>query len=151
VNLYQDLPDGSTQHVQQPGRSTKLRAQRPLPIAQRQQHEDFTWQRSPYDVRAPQAPRPFHRDYEFAFTTPYWMLTYFTEVAPPAYAPFPASNGPRAELPPEGFVGPPAEPDPYVPDATPVVSEAALPALALALAMVGGFLLTRRRLRTPAR
>jgi hypothetical protein len=62
------------------------RAARPLPVAQRTP-TDFLWQRSPDQLDGSQDPR--HRMPAIDFLTPYWMIRYFTEVAPPALTPMP--------------------------------------------------------------
>jgi hypothetical protein len=63
------------------------RASAPLPVAQRTP-TDFLWQRSPDQLDGVQALT--HRMPGIDFLTPYWMIRYFTEVAPPALAPLPA-------------------------------------------------------------
>jgi len=77
--------------VWRPGYETEKRALRPLPVAQRTP-TDFLWQRSPDQLDGNQ-PKT-HRMPAIDFLTPYWMLRYYTEVAPPAYTPFPEWPGP---------------------------------------------------------
>jgi hypothetical protein len=74
-----------------PGSSTSLRADRPLPVADRAP-TDFLWQRPPtaLDGQEPSS----HREPAIDYLTPYWLLRYFTEVAPPALSPFPTWPGP---------------------------------------------------------
>lgn len=68
-----------------------LRSRRPLPVAQRPP-TDFLWQRSPCDLNGWQ-PATW-REPGIDFLTPYWMIRYFTEVAPPAVTPIPTDLGP---------------------------------------------------------
>jgi hypothetical protein len=63
-----------------------LRAAAPLPVAQRTP-TDFLWQRSPTQLEGNQ-PKT-HRGPGIDFLTPYWMIRYFTEVAPPSLRPLP--------------------------------------------------------------
>jgi hypothetical protein len=72
--------------------STTLRSTTPLPIAQRVPHEDFLWQRSPWKLDG--GGSPYEREPGVDFLTPYWMLRYYSEVAPPPHKPFPAWPGP---------------------------------------------------------
>jgi hypothetical protein len=67
------------------------RARRPLPVGQRPP-TDFLWQRSPCDLNGWQ-PATW-REPGIDFLTPYWMIRYFTEVAPPAVTPIPTDPGP---------------------------------------------------------
>jgi hypothetical protein len=67
------------------------RAARPLPVAQRVP-SDFLWQRPPTQLDGGQ-PATL-REPGADFLTPYWMLRYLTEVAPPALRPLPAWVGP---------------------------------------------------------
>jgi hypothetical protein len=71
--------------------SQGIRAARPLPVAVRPP-TDFLWQRPPTALDG-------HEDAQWRepgidFLTPYWMIRYFTEVAPPAATPFPEWVGP---------------------------------------------------------
>jgi hypothetical protein len=77
--------------VMVPGTVTKQRARLPLPVADRPP-TDFLWQRPPtqLDGSSPAT----HEAPGIDYLLPYWMLRYFTEVAPPALAPFPAWPGP---------------------------------------------------------
>ena len=72
--------------ITRPGANGPWRAQRPLPVAQRTP-TDFLWQRSPDQLDGSQDAR--HRNPGIDFLTPYWMIRYFTEVAPPALTPMP--------------------------------------------------------------
>jgi hypothetical protein len=74
--------------------STKLRAADPLPVMDRVRHEDFLWQRSPFKLDG--GFNPYEREPGVDFLTPYWMLRYYTEVAPPTLAPLPPWVGPVA-------------------------------------------------------
>lgn len=75
-----------------PGTRTNLRARLPLPVADRPP-TDFLWQRPPTQLNgsasaAAQAPG-------VDYLLPYWLIRYYTEVAPPGAAePFPAWPGP---------------------------------------------------------
>jgi hypothetical protein len=76
-----------------PGTVTSLRAARPLPVALRSP-TDFLWQRSPTQLDGYEPPT--HRGPAIDFLTPYWMLRYYTEVAPPPLRPFPEWPGPAS-------------------------------------------------------
>ena len=73
-------------------RSAGIRAAGPLPVAQRPP-SDFLWQRAPTALDGGQGAA--HREPGIDFLTPYWMIRYFTEVAPPPLAPLPAFAEPR--------------------------------------------------------
>ncbi len=77
--------------VSVPGTSTKLRAATPLPVADRAP-TDFLWQRPPTQLAGSESPR--HQAPGIDFLTPYWMIRYYTEAAPPALAPLPGWIGP---------------------------------------------------------
>jgi hypothetical protein len=62
-----------------------------LPVADRVP-TDFLWQRSPFQLDADRS--PLHESQGIDYLLPYWMLRYYTEVAPPANAPFPTYTGP---------------------------------------------------------
>ena len=68
-----------------------LRAARPLPVAVRPP-ADFLWQQPPTALDGQQSPS--WREPGIDFLTPYWMLRYYTEVAPPLSTPFPEWVGP---------------------------------------------------------
>lgn len=74
-----------------PGTSSTKRAALPLPVALRP-GTDFLWQRPPTQLSGNIDPtyEPAGVDY----LTPYWMLRYFTETAPPAERPFPPTGAP---------------------------------------------------------
>ncbi len=93
VDMHQATPVGSLDWTI-PGQRTTVRSATPLPVTKRARGEDFLWQRSPYKLDG--AANPFEREPGIDFLTPYWMLRYFTEVAPPAVRPFPSWNGPTA-------------------------------------------------------
>jgi hypothetical protein len=76
-----------------PSTSTQQRAARPLPVTLRAP-SDFLWQREP-TILDGQEPAT-HREPAIDYLTPYWMLRYFTEVAPPALSAFPAWAGPAS-------------------------------------------------------
>jgi hypothetical protein len=74
-----------------PGTVAKQRARFPLPVADRPP-TDFLWQRPPTQL---DGSSPAHHEAPgIDYLLPYWMLRYYTEVAPPALAPFPAWPGP---------------------------------------------------------
>ncbi len=75
------------------GSAPELRAARPLPVAQRTP-TDFLWQRAPDQLDGVQAKT--HRKPGIDFLTPYWMIRYFTEVAPPPLRPLPTWPGPAS-------------------------------------------------------
>jgi hypothetical protein len=83
-------PDGTwTAVATNPGTSTQIRTDRVLRIADERQPQDFLWQRTPYQFTyAPEA-SPLEANAGADFLLPYSMLRYHTEVAPPAYAPWP--------------------------------------------------------------
>lgn len=68
-----------------------LRAARPLPVAVRPPG-DFLWQKPPTELDG-QQPATW-REPGIDYLTPYWMLRYLTEVAPPAAEPLPEWAGP---------------------------------------------------------
>jgi hypothetical protein len=68
-----------------------LRSDGPLPIAVRPPR-DFLWQAPPNALDGQQD--PLAREPGIDFLTPYWMLRYFSEAAPPALQPLPAWLGP---------------------------------------------------------
>ena len=68
-----------------------LRARFPLPVAERPP-SDFIWQRPPTNLNGGDAPT--HSAPGIDYLTPYWMLRYYSEIAPPARAPLPAWVGP---------------------------------------------------------
>jgi hypothetical protein len=53
---------------------------------------DFLWQGSPYQLDADR--RATQESQGIDYLLPYWMLRYYTEVAPPASEPFPYFPGP---------------------------------------------------------
>ena len=69
----------------------KLRAHRPLPVAQRPP-TDFLWQAPPTSLDGQQSPT--WREPGIDFLTPYWMLRYYTEADAPALMPLPEWVGP---------------------------------------------------------
>ncbi|MFA5892172.1 MAG: hypothetical protein WDA27_14695 [Actinomycetota bacterium] len=71
--------------------SAKLRAARPLPVAQRTP-TDFLWQRPPTALDGQEWTR--WREPGIDYLTPYWMIRYFTEVASPTGGSFPEWAGP---------------------------------------------------------
>ncbi len=88
--LETNLVDGGTV-TYLPGTVADMRANRPLPVAQRTP-TDFLWQRSPTQLDGNQAFT--HRMPAIDFLTPYWMIRYFTEVVPPPLRPLPEWPGP---------------------------------------------------------
>jgi len=77
-----------------PTPSTRLRSRTPLPVLRRDRGQDFLWQRSPYQLDGGASPNDEPPGIDFL--CPYWMVRYYTEVAPPALAPFPEWAGPTA-------------------------------------------------------
>jgi hypothetical protein len=92
VTLHQQAPAGPID-VTIPGQSTSMRAVEPLPVVERAP-EDFLWQRSPYQLNG--SAHMNEREVGADFLLPYWMLRYFSEVAPPADEPMPTWLGPTA-------------------------------------------------------
>lgn len=75
-----------------PGRSSTLRAVDPLPVADRPP-TDFLWQRSPFtDMDG--SVSAAHQEPGIDYLLPYWMLRYYTELAPPRLHPLPVWPGP---------------------------------------------------------
>lgn len=93
VDFHQRTPAGS-QEVDIPGSSTTMRSATPLLVEMRAPQQDFLWQRSPYQLDGGYDPQDEEPGVDFLL--PYWMLRYYTEVAPPALAPFPKWDGPTA-------------------------------------------------------
>ena len=71
--------------------AARLRAASAIPVGARPP-SDFVWQRPPTDLDGSQPAT--HREPGIDFLTPYWMVRYFTEVAPPAATPLPVDPGP---------------------------------------------------------
>lgn len=74
-------------------KSPGLKAVKPLPVAERPPW-DFLWQRGPtlldgLDWGGGNGQARSWRMPGIDFLTPYWMIRYFTEVAPPEDKPFP--------------------------------------------------------------
>ena len=76
-----------------PGTSSAKRAVSPLPVVDRSP-SDFIWQREPTAINSPGTEPTTHREPAIDYLTPYWMLRYETEVAPPAGPAFPTWPGP---------------------------------------------------------
>jgi hypothetical protein len=90
-DVVTDTPAGPVS-VTVPGSATRIRAVRPLPVADRPP-TDFLWQRSPFtDMDGWVAPT--HQAPGIDYLLPYWMLRYYTEVAPPALDPLQPWPGP---------------------------------------------------------
>jgi hypothetical protein len=89
------VSDGSTTdcktHANNAYFPTNCRSATILPIAERVP-TDFLWQRPPYQLDSDRAPT--HESQGIDYLLPYWMLRYYTEVAPPASEPFPYFPGP---------------------------------------------------------
>ena len=60
-----------------------------LRVADERQPQDFLWQRTPYQYTLAPEASPLERNAGVDFLLPYYMLRYHTEVASPAYAPWP--------------------------------------------------------------
>jgi hypothetical protein len=94
LDVMVDVPAGDAVDVTVPGMETKLRARRPLPVADRPQ-TDFLWQRSPTQLDGGDGAA--HEAPGVDYLLPYWMLRFLTEVDAPALAPFLPWPGPRHE------------------------------------------------------
>jgi len=105
VNWYLDTPSGQ-QKATQPGTSSEMRGMTPLPVADRVSHHDFLWQRSPYELRSSQPADPQNREPGVDFLTPYWMLRYFEQAAPPTVTGMPDWAGPHTEARSADWSGP---------------------------------------------
>jgi len=83
------MPEGSPAAPRE-----KWKAKYPLPVADRPPW-DFVWQRGPtlLDGLGNGQPRSWRMP-GLDYLTPYWMIRYFTEVAPPVPNPFPEWVGP---------------------------------------------------------
>ena len=101
VELDQATPAGTAEVSEPPAvqdlgtvtrPDTTLRAADPLPIKDRPRHQDFLWQRPPWQLDG--GFNPNEREPGVDFLTPYWMLRYDTEVAIPPVAPLPPWAGP---------------------------------------------------------
>ena len=91
-DIIMNTPAGSVS-VTVPGSSTTLRAVQPLPIADRPP-EDFLWQHSPFtDMDG--SVSATHQEPGIDYLLPYWMLRYYTEVAPPPLDPLTVWPGPK--------------------------------------------------------
>lgn len=90
-DLVFDTPAGE-HRITVPGQSTTLRAEDPLPVADRRP-TDFLWQRSPFDAMDGSVAAT-HQEPGIDYLLPYWMLRYYTEIDPPAYDPIPQWPGP---------------------------------------------------------
>ena len=91
---FECVPDDQKEigDVVVPGTSTKLRARRPLPVADRPP-TDFVWQRPPTQLSG--ATSVTHQAPGIDYLLQYWMLRYHTEVSTsPIAGPFPAWPGP---------------------------------------------------------
>jgi len=83
-------PDGTwTAIATKQGTSTQQRTDRVLRIADERQPQDFLWQRTPYQYTLAPEASPLERNAGVDFLLPYYILRFHTEVAPPAYAPWP--------------------------------------------------------------
>jgi hypothetical protein len=80
--------DSTTQATNGP-----CRAVNPIPVADRTP-TDFLWQRSSFQLSGGRS--ALHESQGFDYLLPYWMLRYYTEVAPPTLDPgFPTWMGPH--------------------------------------------------------
>jgi hypothetical protein len=92
LDVMVDSPAGGNPlDVTVPGTTTNLRARLPLPVADRPP-TDFLWQRPPTQLNG--STNATHETPGVDYLLPYWMLRYYTEVAPPALDPFPTWPGP---------------------------------------------------------
>lgn len=87
------VTDTRCDSMHQPIDGGGCRAVKPIAIADRTP-TDFLWQRSPFQLSGERW--PLHESQGFDYLLPYWMLRYYTEVAPPANDPaFPVWTGPH--------------------------------------------------------
>ncbi|MEX0873366.1 MAG: hypothetical protein WD646_13600 [Actinomycetota bacterium] len=102
LDVMQNVADTTELVVPLPGSDPKLRATEPIPVGLRRP-ADFMWQKDPTiiigcgggvvpDCNAEEAARWEGDGVDFLQT--YWMIRYFTEVAPPPLEPFPPWLGP---------------------------------------------------------
>jgi hypothetical protein len=70
------------------------RSTTPLPVAERPP-TDFLWQRPPTALKSSPQPATYSEP-GIDYLTPYWLVRYFTEVAPPANQPLPTWPGPAS-------------------------------------------------------
>lgn len=92
VDMHVTTPTGEVFTTPyRPGTDSAQRAAAPLPIGVRR-YADYLWQKDPTIVGGDHA-TPW-RGPSIDFLTVYWMLRYFSEVAPPAVEPLPAWAGP---------------------------------------------------------
>jgi hypothetical protein len=76
----------------QPSVTGPCRSVKPLPVGVRSP-TDFLWQRPPFDLHGTEGVT--HEAPGFDYLLPYWMIRYYTEVAPPTTVePFPTWPGP---------------------------------------------------------
>jgi len=94
VDIVQTLPTGDEVVLPfQPGTESRMRAADPLPVGVRRL-ADFLWQKDP-TITWGDHDTPW-RGPSIDFLVTYWMIRYFTEVAPPTDVhPLPAWAGPR--------------------------------------------------------
>lgn len=91
VHVFTATPDGGEVERVIPGSSATLRSLYPLPVDQREHHQDYAWQRPPYSVRGIDeaggfyiAPIEAGKEYTGAdILFPYWALRYGREVLHP--------------------------------------------------------------------
>lgn len=86
-------PDGSeVETLFTPGVDEELRARHPLPVGVRR-YADFLWQKDPMKITGDH--KDPWRGPSIDFLGTYWMLRYYSEVAPAPRAPLPVWAGPR--------------------------------------------------------
>ncbi len=88
VHTFVRNPDGTETERVTAGSSTTLRSLYPLPVSQREHHQDYAWQKPPYAVRStteaggyyvnPIDPRKEYTGADVLF--PYWALRYGRDV-----------------------------------------------------------------------
>jgi hypothetical protein len=147
VHTYVRNPDGTESERVTEGSSSTVRSLYPLPVDQREHHQDFAWQKPPYAVRsadeaggyytAPIDPRHEFTGADVLF--PYWALRYGRDVLHlDARAPTPLDTYPvRTEQGPRGDETPPVVPE--------------LPGAAWTMTALVGAALVGWRRRRPAR
>lgn len=90
-DIITSTPAGDTS-VTVRGSSSRMRAVVPLPVAERRP-ADFLWQRSPF-TGLDGSVEATHQEPGIDYLLPYWMLRYYTEVAPPPLDPITTWSGP---------------------------------------------------------
>ncbi len=90
IELLIPLPTGGRITINIPGSAAQKRARFPLPVALRR-GADFMWQKDPSILDGDQGATWSSPGADFLL--PYWMIRFYTEAAPPAFAPLPVWAG----------------------------------------------------------